>query len=165
MCSDVLPTGFECGVLSGRVKPGSSVAIIGGGPISLGIVLTAQLYSPSSLIMITRDPNRLKIAASLGMSHCITFGPSAAEEVMALTGGRGADTVIEAAGVPGTFDLCQELVAVGGTIANLGVHGCKRQFNFTSDVELTFVALLDLPSSIGIYGGNGYIVEHHNMCG
>ncbi|KAJ7336796.1 alcohol dehydrogenase GroES domain-containing protein [Mycena albidolilacea] len=125
MCSDVLPTGFECGVLSGRVKPGSSVAIVGGGPIGLGIVLTAQLYSPSSLIMITRDPNRLKIAASLGVTHCITFGPSAAEEVMALTGGRGVDTVIEAAGVPGTFDLCQELVAVGGTIANLGVHGCK----------------------------------------
>jgi threonine dehydrogenase-like Zn-dependent dehydrogenase len=88
-------------------------------------VLTAQLYSPSSLIMITRDANRLKIAANLGATHCITFGPTAAEEVMALTGGRGVDTVIESAGVPGTFELCQDIVAVGGTIANLGVHGCK----------------------------------------
>ncbi|KAJ7203044.1 putative zinc-dependent alcohol dehydrogenase [Mycena pura] len=125
MCSDILPTGFECGVLSGRVKPGSSVAIVGGGPVGLGIVLTAQLYSPSILIMITRDPNRLKTAASLGATHCIPFGPGAVEEVMALTGGRGVDTVIEAAGVPETFALCQELVAVGGTIANIGVFGCK----------------------------------------
>ncbi|KAF8191963.1 theronine dehydrogenase [Mycena galopus ATCC 62051] len=125
MCSDVLPTGFECGVLRGGVKPGGTVAIIGGGPVGLGLVLTAQLYSPTTLIMITRDPNRLNIAATLGATHCITFGPSAVAEVMALTGGRGVDTVIEAAGVPGTFELCQELVAVGGTIANLGVHGCK----------------------------------------
>ncbi|KAJ7876979.1 putative zinc-dependent alcohol dehydrogenase [Mycena leptocephala] len=125
MCSDILPTGFECGVLSGRVKPGSSVAIVGGGPVGLSVLLTAQLYSLSSLIMITRDANRLKIAASLGATHCIAFGPNAAEEVMALTGGRGVDTVVEAAGVPGTLDLCQDIVAVGGTIANVGVHGCK----------------------------------------
>ncbi|KAK6981152.1 GroES-like protein [Favolaschia claudopus] len=125
MCSDVLPTSYECGVLSGRVGPGSSVAIVGGGPIGLGILLTAQLFSPSMLFMITRDQNRLKTAATLGATHCITFGSTAAEEVMALTGGRGVDTVIEAAGVPGTFELCQELVAVGGTIANVGVHGCK----------------------------------------
>ncbi|KAJ7511514.1 alcohol dehydrogenase GroES domain protein [Mycena galericulata] len=125
MCSDVMPTGFECGVLSGRVKPGSSVAIVGGGPIGLGVILTAQLYSPATLIMITRDPNRLRIAATLGATHIVPFGPDAAKEVLALTGGRGVDTVIEAAGVPATFDLCQELVAVGGTLANLGVHGCK----------------------------------------
>ncbi|KAJ7342851.1 putative zinc-dependent alcohol dehydrogenase [Mycena albidolilacea] len=118
MCSDVLPTGFECGVLNGRVKPGSSLAIVGGGPIGLALL-------SSSLIMITRDANRLKIAANLGATHCIAFDPTAAEEVMALTGGRGVDTVIEAAGVPGTFELCQNLVAVRGTIANLGVHGCK----------------------------------------
>ncbi|KAJ6551315.1 alcohol dehydrogenase GroES domain-containing protein [Mycena capillaripes] len=125
MCSDALPTAFECGVLSGRVKPGGTVAIIGGGPVGLCATVTAQLYSPSTLIMITRDPNRLKIAKDLGATHCIKFGPDAVKEVMELTGGRGVETVIEAAGVPATFELCQELVAVGGTIANLGVHGCK----------------------------------------
>ncbi|KAJ7785210.1 alcohol dehydrogenase GroES domain protein [Mycena maculata] len=125
MCSDVLPTAFECGVLSGCIKPGSSVAIIGGGPVGLCVTITAQLYSPLKLIMITRDTNRLKIAKDLGATHRVSFGPNAVKEVMELTGGRGVDTVIEAAGVPGTFDLCQEIVAVGGTIANLGVHGCK----------------------------------------
>ncbi|KAJ7763231.1 alcohol dehydrogenase GroES domain-containing protein [Mycena maculata] len=125
MCSDVLPTAFECGVLNGRIKPGSSVAIIGGGPVGLCVTITAQLYAPLKLIMITRDTNRLRIAKDLGATHCIGFGPNAVKEVMELTGGRGVDTVIEAAGVPATFELCQELVAVGGTIANLGVHGCK----------------------------------------
>jgi alcohol dehydrogenase len=101
------------------------VAIIGGGPVGLCATITAQLYSPTNLIMITRDKNRLKIAKSLGATHCIPFGPNSVKEVMELTNGRGVDTVIEAAGVPATFDLCQELVGIGGTIANVGVHGCK----------------------------------------
>ncbi|KAJ6581392.1 chaperonin 10-like protein [Mycena capillaripes] len=125
MCSDVLPTGFECGVLNGRVQPGSSVAIVGGGPVGLGALLTAQLYSPYSLIMIDLDPNRLEAAKSLGATHCIVSGPDTVKEVMGLTDGRGVDTVIEAVGVPATFKLCQDVVAIGGTIANLGVHGCK----------------------------------------
>ncbi|KAJ7155516.1 putative zinc-dependent alcohol dehydrogenase [Mycena crocata] len=125
MCSDVLPTGFECGVLNGRVQPGSTVAVIGGGPVGLGALLTAQLYSPFNLIMIDLDTNRLKSAKALGATHCFVSGPKTIEEVMELTGGRGVDTVIEAVGVPATFKLCQDLVAVGGTIANLGVHGCK----------------------------------------
>ncbi|MFZ2017910.1 MAG: zinc-binding dehydrogenase, partial [Methyloceanibacter sp.] len=49
----------------------------------------------------------------------------AAETVKALTGGRGVDTAIEAVGVPATFLLCQDLVAPGGVIANIGVHGTK----------------------------------------
>ena len=43
----------------------------------------------------------------------------------ALTGGRGVDAAIEAVGVPATFLLCQDLVAPGGVIANVGVHGQK----------------------------------------
>jgi len=125
MCSDVLPTGFECGVLNGRVEPGSSVAIVGGGPIGLGTLLTAQLYSPFCLVVIDLDTNRLNVAKSLGATHCFVSGPNTVTEVMELTGGRGVDTVIEAVGLPATFKLCQDLVAVGGTIANVGVHGCK----------------------------------------
>ncbi|KAJ7608387.1 alcohol dehydrogenase GroES domain-containing protein [Roridomyces roridus] len=129
LCSDVMPTAFECGVISGRVKPGGTVAIVGGGPVGLAIAIAAQLYSPLKLIMITRDPNRLEKAKELGATHCIPFGPNAIKQVMELTNGHGVDTVVEAAGVPGTFDLCQEIVAVGGTIANVGVHGCKVDLN------------------------------------
>ncbi len=48
MLSDILPTGFECGVLNGKVAPGSSVAIVGAGPVGLAALLTAQFYSPAS---------------------------------------------------------------------------------------------------------------------
>jgi threonine dehydrogenase-like Zn-dependent dehydrogenase len=47
MLSDILPTGFECGVLNGKVQPASTVAIVGSGPIGLAALLTAQFYSPA----------------------------------------------------------------------------------------------------------------------
>ncbi len=58
MLSDILPTGFECGVLNGKVKPGSTVAIVGSGPIGLAALLTAQFYSPATIIMVDLDENR-----------------------------------------------------------------------------------------------------------
>ncbi|KDQ63018.1 hypothetical protein JAAARDRAFT_363613 [Jaapia argillacea MUCL 33604] len=125
MISDILPTALECGAIGGKVQPGSSVAIIGAGPIGLSAVITSQLYSPSMIIVINRDKNRLQVAKQLGATHIVEFGPDAVQKVLDITGGRGADTVIEAAGVPATFELCQEIVAVGGTIANVGVHGSK----------------------------------------
>lgn len=125
MVSDVLPTALECGVINGRVQPGSTVAIVGAGPVGLGALITAQLYSPAKIIMIDLDPNRLQQAVSHGATHTVLSGPSAVEEVMKITDGLGVDTAIEAVGVPATFGLCQDIIAVGGTISNLGVHGKK----------------------------------------
>jgi len=124
MLSDILPTGFECGVLNGAVKPGDTVAIVGGGPVGLAALLTAQFYSPAELIMVDLDPNRLEVARSFGATQAVNSGDGkAAERVMALTGGKGVDVAIEAVGIPATFDLCQDIVAAGGHIANVGVHG------------------------------------------
>jgi len=126
MLSDVLPTGFECGVLNGKVAPGSTVAIVGSGPIGLATLLGAQLYSPAEIIVIDRDDSRLEVARQFGATHTINSEVgTAAETVMTLTAGRGVDTVIEAVGVPATFSLCQDLVGPGGIIANIGVHGQK----------------------------------------
>ena len=58
MLSDILPTGYEIGVLKGKVKPGSTVAIVGAGPVGLASLLTAQFYSPSKIIMIDLDDHR-----------------------------------------------------------------------------------------------------------
>ncbi|MEP7382100.1 MAG: zinc-dependent alcohol dehydrogenase family protein [Gemmatimonadota bacterium] len=126
MLSDILPTGFECGVLNGRVQPGSTVAIVGAGPVGLAALLTAQFYSPAALIMIDLDDNRLDAARKLGATSTInsTDGRAVAA-LMALTNNRGVDTAIEAVGLPATFELCEQLVAAGGTIANIGVHGSK----------------------------------------
>jgi len=71
MLSDILPTGFECGVLNGKVEPGSTVAIVGAGPIGLAALLTAQFYSPSQIIMIDMDPNRLACAKRFGATACL----------------------------------------------------------------------------------------------
>jgi alcohol dehydrogenase len=130
MLSDILPTGFECGVLNGKVEPGSDVAIVGAGPIGLAALLTAQFYSPAAIIMIDLDDNRLDVAKSFGATAIInaTDG-AAADTVMNLTGGRGVDTAIEAVGVPATFVLCENIVAPGGTIANVGVHGVKADLH------------------------------------
>ncbi|MEO6926989.1 MAG: zinc-dependent alcohol dehydrogenase family protein, partial [Rhodanobacter sp.] len=126
MLSDILPTGFECGVLNGKVQPGQSVAIVGSGPIGLAALLTAQFYSPAQIIMIDLDDNRLAVAKRFGATAVVNSSDGkAVEAVMKLTGKRGVDTAIEAVGIPGTFELCQKLVAPGGTIANIGVHGSK----------------------------------------
>ena len=78
------------------------------------------------IILIDQDDNRLKIARQLGATDTINNGrQDAAALVLSLTGGKGADAVIEAVGVPASFELCQDLVAPGGTIANIGVHGHK----------------------------------------
>jgi alcohol dehydrogenase len=133
MLSDILPTGFECGVLNGKVEPGSSVAIVGAGPIGLAALLTAQFYSPAQIIMIDLDDNRLEVSKRFGATA--TINPSAGavtEAVFKLTGGRGVDTAIEAVGVPASFLTCEDIVAPGGVIANVGVHGVKVDLHLES---------------------------------
>jgi alcohol dehydrogenase len=124
MLSDILPTGFECGVLNGRVQPGGSVAIVGAGPVGLAALLTAQFYAPARIIMIDLDDNRLEVARRFGATDVLNAGDAKlVEQVMAMTGGLGVDSAIEAVGVPATFSLCETLIAPGGDIAVLGVHG------------------------------------------
>lgn len=124
MLSDILPTGFECGVLNGQVKPGDTVAIIGAGPVGLAALLTAQFFSPSEIIMVDMDENRLELSKKFGATKVVNNKDvSAVDQVMALTDKRGVDVAIEAIGIPTTFDICQEIVTAGGHIANIGVHG------------------------------------------
>jgi len=130
MLSDILPTGFECGVLNGKVQPGSTVAIVGSGPIGLAALLTAQFYSPARIVMIDRDANRLEVARRFGATDCIDIGRAdAVAEVMKLTDDTGVDCAIEAVGIPATFEMCEALVAPGGVIANVGVHGVKADLH------------------------------------
>ncbi|KIY01287.1 uncharacterized protein Z520_02839 [Fonsecaea multimorphosa CBS 102226] len=128
MLSDIFPTGLECGVQNGKVQPGSTVAIVGAGPVGLAALITSRLYSPSLIIMIDRDPHRLKVAKSFGAHYTVnSAAASPLETVMKLTDNIGCDTVMEAVGVPETLEMAQDLVAPGGTIANVGVHGTSCQ--------------------------------------
>jgi alcohol dehydrogenase len=124
MLSDILPTGFECGVLNGQVKPGDTIAIVGAGPVGMAALLTSQFYTPAEIIVIDQDDNRLKVAKTFGATHIInSASENAVEKIMGLTNGRGVDTAIEAVGVPATFELCEAIIGAGGHIANIGVHG------------------------------------------
>src|ERR1700731_5361207 len=124
MLSDILPTGFECGVLNGQVKPGDAVAIVGAGPVGLAVLLTAQFYSPAAIFMVDLDAKRLAVAQQFGATTLINSSDGyAAHHVMELTEGAGVDVAIEVVGIPTSFDICQAIVAAGGRIANVGVHG------------------------------------------
>ena len=124
MLSDILPTGFECGVLNGKVKPGDTIAIVGSGPIGLAALLTSQFYTPAVIIVIDVDDNRLNVAKTFGATHTINSSKEdVVKQVMEITNSRGVDTAIEAVGVPATFELCEEIIGAGGCIANIGVHG------------------------------------------
>lgn len=126
MLSDILPTGFEIGVLSGKVSPGDTVAIVGAGPVGMAALLTAGFYSPSRIIMLDMDSKRLALASQFGATDTINVSQGdAAAAVMDMTQGIGVDVAMEAVGIPKTFELCQDIIAPGGRIANIGVHGTK----------------------------------------
>lgn len=130
MLSDILPTGFECGVLNGNVQPGKTVAIIGAGPIGLSTLLSAQFFSPAEIILIDIDDHRLEVAKQLGATATINNNDgNAAKKIMRMTNGRGVDVAIEAVGIPATFMICEDIVSPGGTIANIGVHGVKADLH------------------------------------
>ena len=124
MLADILPTGFEVGVLNGQVQPGDVVAVVGAGPIGLAVILTAQLYSPSAIVAIDLADSRLEAAKQFGATGTInnTTG-DVLQRILDLTDGLGADVAVEAVGVPETFELCTRLIRPGGRVANVGVHG------------------------------------------
>ncbi|HZB51720.1 MAG TPA: zinc-dependent alcohol dehydrogenase family protein [Mycobacteriales bacterium] len=123
MLADILPTSYEVGVLNGRVRPGDVVAVVGAGPIGLAAVLTAKLYSPSAVVVIDPAGPRRAAAERLGARAVDPGTDDPAEVISAMTGGLGADTAMEAVGIPSTFELCTRLVRPGGHVANIGVHG------------------------------------------
>ena len=172
MLSDILPTGFECGVLNGKVQPGSTIAIIGAGPVGLAALLTAQFYSPAEIIVIDLDDNRLAVAKRFGATSVINSADGKAlETVMKITGDRGVDTAIEAVGIPATFELCTTMIAPGGTIANVGVHGTKVDLHLENlwdrNVTITtqLVNTVSTPMLLNVVGAHKIdpklLITHH----
>jgi alcohol dehydrogenase len=142
MLADVLPTGYEVGVLNGNVRPGDVVAVIGAGPVGLSAIAGAQLYSPSHIVAVEKSEARLEAAKQFGAD--VTVNDSREDPLIVirnLTGRLGADVVIEAVGVPATFELAVELVRPGGRVANVGVHGGPATLHledqWTRDVTIT----------------------------
>ncbi|WP_031103736.1 zinc-dependent alcohol dehydrogenase family protein [Streptomyces sp. NRRL S-146] len=121
--ADIFPTAYEVGVMNGAVRPGDTVAVVGAGPIGLAAILTAKLYSPERIIAVDLADSRLEAARRLGADAVAPVRDDPEQLVSDLTDGLGADVVIEAVGVPESFDMCTRMVRPGGHVANVGVHG------------------------------------------
>ena len=151
MLADILPTGYEVGVLAGGVRPGDVVAVVGAGPVGLSAITGARLYSPSHIVAIDLSDTRLHAAKQFGAD--ITVNNSREDPlsvIKELTGRLGADVAIEAVGVPATFELAVSLARPGGRIANIGVHGEAATLHleelWTRDITIT-TGLVDTSST------------------
>ena len=99
MLADILPTGYEVGVLNGKVRPGDTVAVVGAGPVGLAAITGARLYTPSHVIAIDLADARLEAAIAFGADLTVNNSrDDAVAYVNSVTGGRGADVAIEAVG-------------------------------------------------------------------
>ncbi|MEU4085186.1 zinc-dependent alcohol dehydrogenase family protein [Streptomyces aureus] len=123
LLADIFPTSYEVGVLNGRVRPGDTVAVVGAGPIGLAAIATARLFSPERVVAVDRAASRLEAARKLGADAVADADEDPEQLIADLTDGLGADVVIEAVGVPESFELCTRMVRPGGHVANIGVHG------------------------------------------
>ena len=172
MLADILPTGYEVGVLNGKVTPGDVVAVVGAGPIGLSAIMGAKLYSPSHIVAIDKADTRLDAAKLFGADVVVNNDRQDPMAVIAeLTGGLGADVTIEAVGVPATFELATKLVRPGGHVANIGVHGEPAMLHLEElwirDVTITtgLVDTYSTPTLLKLTTGQqvdaGKFVTHH----
>ena len=172
MLADILPTGYEVGVLNGSVRPGDVVAVVGAGPIGLAAIMGARLYNPSHVVAIDLADSRLEAAKQFGADVTVNNGrDDPFEAVRALTDGLGADVTIEAVGVPATFELAAALARPGGHIANVGVHGVPVQLHleelWIKNVTITtgLVDTYSTPTLLRLAQGHqvhpGQFVTHH----
>jgi len=151
MLADILPTGYEVGVLAGGVRPGDVVAVVGAGPVGLSAIMCARLFSPSHIVAIDLSDARLKAAKEFGADVTVNDSHDDPMAVIrGLTGRLGADVAIEAVGTPATFELAVKLARPGGRIANIGVHGkpalLHLEEQWTRDITIT-TGLVDASST------------------
>jgi alcohol dehydrogenase len=142
MLADILPTGYEVGVLNSGVRPGDVVAVVGSGPVGLAAIMGARLFSPSHIVAIDLTDSRLEAAKQLGADVIVNnTHEDPGSVIMALTEGLGADVTIEAVGIPSTFELAVKLARPGGRIANIGLHGRSAVLHleeqWTRDITIT----------------------------
>jgi alcohol dehydrogenase len=160
MLSDILPTGNEIGALSGKIQEGDIVAIVGSGSVGISALIAAKTFKPSKVIMIDFDEERLKAAKeNFGADVTINPGKSNVKEEIGKVCNDvnvqsrssldyGVDVAIECVGIPQTFQTCQDIIAPGGRIANVGVHGTKV------DLQLQDLWIKNINISTGLVNAN-----------
>lgn len=122
--SDVLPTGYHAAVSAG-VQPGITAVVVGDGAVGLCGVLSARRLGAERIIALSRNPERQRIATVFGATDLVPErGDDAIEAVRELTGGVGADAVLECVGTEQSMATAFEVARPGATVGFVGVpHG------------------------------------------
>ena len=132
MCPDIMSTGFK-GAENANIRIGDTVVIFAQGPIGLCATAGARLLGASTIIAVDGNDHRLGISKKLGADITLNFNTcDVIDEIMKLTGGRGADSSIEALGTQATFESALRVLKPGGTLSSLGV--------FSSDLTIPLAA-------------------------
>jgi len=132
MCPDIMSTGFK-GAENANIRIGDTVVIFAQGPIGLCATAGARLLGASTIIAVDGNDHRLGISKKLGADITLNFNTcDVVDEIMKLTGGRGADSSIEALGTQATFESALRVLKPGGTLSSLGV--------FSSDLKIPLAA-------------------------
>lgn len=130
--ADILCTGWS-GVTKADVQPGNTVVVLGCGPVGLSAVHTAKrLTGARRVIAVDPVATRRERALTLGADLVLDPSDDVAGVVAELTGGWGAESIVDAAGVQSTFDLAAEVVAIGGHIAILGIPAKPHRVDFAA---------------------------------
>lgn len=122
MCPDIMSTGFK-GAENANIKLGDTVVVFAQGPIGLCATAGARLLGATTIIAVDGNDHRLGIAKVMGADVTLNFrNCDVVDEVMKLTGGRGADSAIEALGTQMTWNQSLQVLKPGGTLSSLGVY-------------------------------------------
>jgi S-(hydroxymethyl)mycothiol dehydrogenase len=114
--------GLGAAINTGNVKRGDSVAVIGCGGVGVAAIAGAALAGATTIIAVDIDAKKLKRAKDLGATHTVdSSAGDPIEEIRALTGGFGADVVIDAVGRPETYKQAFYARDLAGTVVLVGV--------------------------------------------
>ncbi|MES2784306.1 MAG: zinc-binding dehydrogenase [Pseudomonadota bacterium] len=127
-----------CGVATGvgavlniaKLEAGSSATVIGCGAVGLSAIQGARIAGAAIVIAIDRDPAKLAMARQMGATHTLNADAQCIEAHAALTSGRGADYVFEAAGNEAAFRTSVEIVRPGGQVVWLGKVPVQQDVRF-----------------------------------
>ena len=125
-------TGVGAVIHTARLQPGTTAAVFGAGGVGLSIILGARLAGARRIIAVDRTEEKSRIALDFWATHALVAGEHTADEIRALTGGRGADVVFEAIGNPSIQEACLDAVRPGGELVLVGISPMGTGTNFPS---------------------------------
>ena len=149
--SDIASTGYT-GIEHSGLKEGETIVIFGCGPVGMATILTAKLHNPDKIIVVEKSETRLKKALKIGATHAISTDEDVLKNIAEYTNNKGADVVIDAAGLDITINQGIDCLGIGGRMFLVGIP--KKPINIQSNnfyKNITFsMGLGDLKNISGL---------------